>query len=368
MLKEFCQPQLIIKEIFQKQVWEDFLLRCDEKTFLDSWNWGEFQKKMGYGIWRFGVFENNDLISVALMIKITAKRGSFIFIPHGPNQKTKNKKQKTKILEVLLNKLKEIAKEEGCSFIRISPIWERNKENIKIFQDLGFRQAPIHMHPEASWKLDISESEEELLMNMRKTTRYLIKQAQKNKDLEVFQSQNIKDIEIFNELYQKVVQSRHFVPFSLDYLKQEFSVFQQDNQISMFFVKYKNPRRFATQNLDSSGIKGEIIASAFVLFWSNIGFYHHAALSPRYHKIPAAYLLQWEAIKEARKRGCVLYDFWGYVNPKDQPGHPWAGPTLFKMGFGGKAYNYVKTQDFILSSRYWFNYVIEIIRKKKRGL
>ncbi|GAI33015.1 unnamed protein product, partial [marine sediment metagenome] len=26
---------------------------------------------------------------------------------------------------------------------------------------------------------------------------------------------------------------------------------------------------------------------------------------------PASYLLQWEAIKEAKNRGCKLYNFWG---------------------------------------------------------
>ncbi len=358
-----------IKEITQKEVWEDFLMGCQAKTFLDSWNWGEFQKKMGFvsggKIWRLGVFDNNKLILVALAVKIVAKRGTFLLLPHNPVITDTGKIHRSDLCilyKILLEELKKIAKKESCSFIRISPIWERTDENIKVFKDLGFRKAPIHMHPEASWKLDISESEQELLMNMRKTTRYLIKQAQKNKDLEIFQSptfakamagkQDIKDIEIFNNLYQKVVKSQHFIPFSLDYLRNEFSVFQQDNQISLFFVKYK----------------GEIIASAFVLFWSNIGFYHHAALSPEYHKIPAAYLLQWEAIKEAKKRGCVLYDFWGYVNPKEQPKHPWAGPTLFKMGFGGKAYDYVKTQDLVLSPKYWLTYIIETTRKKKRGI
>jgi lipid II:glycine glycyltransferase (peptidoglycan interpeptide bridge formation enzyme) len=341
-----------VKEIENKDIWEDFLLDCEEKTFLSSWNWGEFNKMMKNKIWRLGIFEGNSLISVTLAIKTVAKRGTFLLVPHGPNIKIQNPKSKIQILELLLDELKKLAKEERADFIRISPIWEGSKENAEIFKKLGFKKAPIHVHPEASWKLDIKPSEEELLMNMRKTTRYLIKQAKKNQDIEIFQSQKIEDIEIFDKLYQAVVKTQHFVPFSLEYLKNEFLAFNSDNQISLFFGKYK----------------GEIIASAFVLFWSNIGFYHHAALLPKYHKIPIAYLLQWEAIKEAKKRGCNLYDFWGYVNPKENPKHPWAGPTLFKMGFGGKPYQYVKTQDFPLSKKYWLTYLVEKLRKTKRGL
>jgi len=160
------------------------------------------------------------------------------------------------------------------------------------------------------------------------------------------------DVDIFYQIHQEVVKVQKFTPFSLEYLKNEFSVFLPDDQVSLFFGKYQ----------------GKIIASAFVIFWSNIGFYHHAALLPQYHKIPVSYLLLWEAIKEAKKRGCKLYDFWGYVNPKENPKHPWAGPTLFKMGFGGRSYEYLKTQDLPLSKKYFLTYLFEKLRKTKRGL
>jgi len=332
-----------ITEIKEKSTWEGFLLGCEEKTFLQSWNWGEFQKAMGNKIWRLGVYNDGYPISIILVVKVRAKRGTFLLVPHGPVGEKES-------LNTLLEELKKIAKQENCSFIRISPIWKRNEENNKLFRKLGFKQGPIQAHPEASWKLDITPSEDKLLAKMRKTTRYLIRQAQKNNDIKVSQSQKIEDIKVFDKLYQEVVKTQHFVPFSLDYLKNEFSAFNSDNQISLFFGRYR----------------GEIIASALVIFWSGIGFYHHAALDPKYHKIPMAYLLQWEAIKEAKKRGCILYDFWGYVDPKLK--HPWAGPTLFKMGFGGQSHFYVETQDLPLSLKYWPTYIFEKLRKTKRGL
>ena len=52
---------------------------------------------------------------------------------------------------------------------------------------------------------------------MRKTTRYLIRQAQKNRDIEIFQSQRDEEIEVFNNLQQEVVKLHHFIPFSLKY-------------------------------------------------------------------------------------------------------------------------------------------------------
>ena len=361
-----------IKEIAQKEVWEGFLMECKEKTFLDSWNWGEFQRKMGNKIWRFGIYKKNEnLLALALVIKIKAKRGIFLFVPHGPvirtlprpvsgNSVESGSWQSQELLRFLVEKLKEIAKEENCSFVRISPILARNEENIKIFKNLGFREAPIHMHPELTWELDIRAPESELLMNMRKTTRYLIRQAQKNKDIEICQTQSIENIEKFNELYQETKNRHHFTPFSLEYLKNEFLIFQQDGQVSIFLGKYKN----------------ETVSSAIIIFWQGIAFYHHGASSSKYPKIPVSYLLQWEVIREARGRGCHTYNFWG-IAPLSSAGvgsqvinknHPWYGLTLFKIGFGGCKKEYLRTQDLVLSPRYWLNYIVEKIRKKKRGL
>jgi peptidoglycan pentaglycine glycine transferase (the first glycine) len=340
-----------LKKIIHQQEWEEFLAHCSQKTFLQSWNWGEFQQSLGNKIWRFGIY-NGELVAVALVIKHSARRGSFLLVPHGPVTKSQNLMTNAQSLHVLLEKLKELAKIEIVDFVRISPIWERGPENEKIFKDLGFRLRPLHTHPESSWKLNIGKSEDELLAGMRKTTRYLIKQAEKNKDLEIYQSFDEKDVELFNRLHLEVVKHQKFVPFSLEYFKKEFAAFSKDNQIALFMAKYQ----------------GNVIAASYGIFWSGMVFYHHAALLPEYKKIPAAYLLQWRAIQEAKKRGCKIYDFWGYSDPVKNPKHPYSGPTLFKMGFGGYKDEYVKTQDYIISQKYWLNYIIETMRRIKRGL
>jgi len=338
-----------IKEINNKDVWERFLLGYSEKTFLDSWNWGEFQKKQEEKIWRLGVYDNNQLISIALAIKVSARRGTFLFVPHGPvsEQGAKNNEQ---VLRVLINELKEIAKKEKAKFIRIAPICERNEKNKKIFKDLGFKNAPIHMHPELTWELVITSSEEDLLRGMRKTTRYLIKQAVNNKDIEIVKSRNIDDLKEFSNIYKKTADRHNFIPFPKDYLEKQFLCFNPDNQIVIYLGKYKR----------------KVISSAIMVYWQDIGFYHHGASLSNYN-VPVSYLTQWEAIKEAQARGCRKYNFWG-IAPNDNKNHPWAGLSLFKKGFGGYQKDYVVTQDLPLSSSYYLTYIIERIRKFRRRL
>lgn len=348
-----------IKKIEDKKIWEDFILGCRQKTFLQSWNWGEVASGMGNKILRLGFYDHQGLAGVSLVIQIKAKRGSFLFVPHGPIIRQQKKNDKERVLKILLEGLKKIAREEKASFIRIAPILERNEENNEIFKKLGFRAAPIHIHPELTWELDITPSEEELLKEMRKTTRYLIKKGLRNHEIEVMKSNDVRDIGKFNSLYQKTKKRQRFTPFSLTYLENEFRAFCSDNQISIFSGKYLN----------------ELAASGIFIFWQNIGFYHHGASSLEYPKIPVSYLIMWEAIKEAKERGCQKFNFWG-IAPATKFGihsaafkeHPWAGLSLFKMGFGGKTKEYVKTQDFILSKKYWPTFVVEKLRKIKRGL
>ncbi len=361
-----------VKEINNKEVWENFLLGCREKTFLDSWNWGEFQKKEGEKIWRLGIYNGEKLFALALVVKIKAKRGTFLFVPHGPNVNNQSPRNNNQALGTLLDELKIIAKKEKVSFIRIAPIWpariplpagsvaggEREEENTNIFKKLGFRKAPIHIHPEVTWELNLKLSEEELLMGMRKTARYLIRQAEKNTDIEIVKSRNIEDLEEFNKIYFLTAERHKFVPFSINYLQNEFSSFLPDDQILIFLGKYRE----------------EIVSSAIIVFWQNIGFYHQGASLSKYRKIPVSYLLQWEAIKEAKRRGCQTYNFWGIApNIKDKSDvreskHPWAGLSLFKMGFGGYRKEYIKTQDLLLSSRYYLTYIFEKLRRIKRRL
>ena len=341
-----------IKETIDKITWEDFCLNAKEKTFTHSYNWGIFNEKMGDKIWRMGVYENENLLAVFLIIKVVARRGKYLLLPMGPIIKEgENSKE---IIKAVLLRLKELAQLEKVDFLRIAPILIKNEENKKLFSDLGFDEAPMHVHPELTWELDLTISEEELLQNMRKTTRYLIRQGMKNSDLVIEKSTQKEDLQYFDDIYKITAERHNFTPFSMKYLENELSSFKEDNQVLILNGKYQ----------------GEVIASAMVIFWSGIAFYHQGASSQKYPKIPASYLIQWEAIKEGKARGCHTYNFWGVARDEDlnQKNHPWAGLTLFKKGFSGYAKEYVRTQDYKISFKYYLIRLFETLRKAKRNL
>jgi lipid II:glycine glycyltransferase (peptidoglycan interpeptide bridge formation enzyme) len=339
-----------IKEITNKSQWEKFVCSSAKSTFLQSWNWGEFNKNTGEKIWRLGVFNGEELLAVVLIIKVDARRGSFLFVPQGPIIRVSSIQYPvSSILNELFAFLKDLGKKEKVGFVRISPILENNEENLDIFKRAGFRNAPIHMmHPETTWVLDIAKSEDEIFRGMRKTHRNLIRRAAKE-GVEVKQSTDEKCLEVFYDIHMETVKRHKFVPFSYSYIKNEIDAFKNDNQIGIFSARYRGKK---------------IISSAIIVFYGDQAFYHHGASSSKYNKIPSSYLVLWEAIKEARRRGKKVFNFYGIV---DDPAHPWAGLSRFKKGFGGYKREFLHCQDLPLSKKYIITYLVEKARRIKRG-
>lgn len=341
-----------LREIENKNEWERFAVAAEPHTFLQSWNWGEFHRAMGDAIWRLGIYDGGELAAIALVIKVAARRGTFLFCPHGPlvHEAYAHHKQYGTVLKELVTHLRERAMRERCAFIRVSPIVFRAWENEALFKELGFRQAPMHMHAERMWLLDLAPDEKTLLKGMRKTTRYLIKKAQSD-DVEIVQKNDAAHVDAFSDIYRATAERQHFTAFSKKYLEKEFEAFREDHQTSIFLARYH----------------GEYVSGALIVFYGNAAFYHQGASLMKYPKVPAPHLLQWEAIQEAKRRGMRYYNFWG-ISPDNKPKHPWAGLSLFKKGFGGFSEEYMPAQDLVLKQSYWLTFMIEKSRKLRRKL
>ncbi len=360
--------------VTDRRAWEDFLARVRPPTFLQSWAWGETQAALGEEVIRLGVFAGEDLAGVAQAVTVTARRGKFLHLPHGPVLKISN----TQILNpnaaftTLLNGLLDEARRLGCAFLRVSPIQEDTAEHRAWYQALGFRPAPIHLHAERLWILDLRPSEADLLAGMRKTTRNLIRRAERE-GVTVRFLDPTGDLTPFFRLYQETAARERFVPFS------QFAI---EAEIATFTVLRKtvNHGVLPAERGDHLLIgvaehHGEPLAAAIVPMTSWSAFYHHGASSRRRPDVPAAYALQWALIREAKRRGCTEYNSWGIApggnkqeagGRRDSPAHPWAGLTTFKTGFGGREVPLVPTEDLPLSWRYLPAYLVDTVRRVRR--
>ena len=71
------------------------------------------------------------------------------------------------------------------------------------------------------------------------------------------------------------------------------------------------------------------LAQAFVIFYGREADYHYGVSTEEARKYPGAYLIQWEAIREAKRGEWKDTIFWG-VAPEGAKDHRFSGVSLFK--------------------------------------
>ena len=342
----------ILKEILEKnwwkKTWNDFILNNDFEfySFLSSWEWTEFQEKSWKEVLKFWIYdEKNQLVWILPLIVNKAKRWTYLFSPHTPL--IKKWVDFFEVLEKISDQLKKIWKEKNANFIRFNSPVKNLKENKKSFEKLWFINAPMHEHAEDTHLLDLTLTEEELFQNIRKKDRYYVNRAIKEW-VEVIKWNIEEHKKILADLHLKHSKKVGYHPFSKKFINYLYEVFWENiNTISARF------------NWEVESILMTI------KFWKTC-VYYIATSDIKSPKFSPNYLCQWEAIKQAKEDWCEIYNFW-WVSPDDNPKHPIAWVTKFKRKFWWFDYSLLHAQDLVLNKKYWFNWIIESLRRLKRG-
>ncbi|MDO8451597.1 MAG: peptidoglycan bridge formation glycyltransferase FemA/FemB family protein [bacterium] len=332
-----------IEPITSEKIWETFISTYSAVSLFQSWPWGLVEEKAGNRVWRLGVYQGKELVGVALVVRVSAKRGSFLHVRHGPVFS----RERPEFLRSLFQYLEELARNEHVWFIRISPLLvKRDLLTPHFFRDFSLIPSEIHaMNAELCWVLDLGPDEETLLSGMRKTTRYEIKKAQKL-GVKVTVTSDSDELQEFFKLYKITSMRHHFVGHTG--ILPEFQVFSSRDQAVLLLGEHE----------------GQVLASAIVLFYGGQAIYHHGASVK--NTVGASYLVQWRAIQEAKRRGMNVYNFWG-IAPDDKLRHPWRGITLFKKGFGGREIEYIHAHDLPVSPLYAIPRAVEWFRRVRKG-
>ena len=282
----------------------------------------------------------------ALMIVRNAKRGRYLEIPCGPLTDWSSKKS----VNAVFDEIKKVGKDEKCVFVRIRPQLENSEKNLKLLSDLGLKKSPMHLAAEHTVMLDLKKSEDELLADMRRQTRYEVRRAERF-GITVEKSDSEEIFKEFHKIQAATAKRQGFVPPNLKTLLAEKEAFKGNIVIYVAKTEDKKP-----------------IAYGMVIKGGKEGDYYEAASTDLNRKLPGAYALLWQAMKDLKAEGYERFNLWG-IAPPNQPNHRYAGVTTFKTGFGGEVIEYVPAHDLILSKvGYLKDYVVEAIRKKKRHL
>lgn len=319
--------------------WEKLVAENPASGFPQSFMWADFKNMMGWKTYKIGLLEDKQLVGGAIIQKFSySKTKNFLYIPEGPILPYGEKKAEEMFHKLMgeIDKIADFKGEQLTTHLRIDP---RLTETPDYFSK--FMKAPLNMEPRNTLMIDLTLSKEELLKQMKPKGRYNIKVAERsNVEIEIDNSQT--GINNLLSLYRQTAQRNEFEGKSESYFKHLIPHVEKNGCGEVF----------------TAFIEGEPIASVLVIFYGDRATYFYGGSSDKHKEKMAPYLLHWEVMKYAKKKGFKEYDLWG-ISPEGDKEHMWYGLTQFKKKLGGNPLQFIGSYDHMYNQKSYQEFLKE---------
>lgn len=303
---------------------------------LQSWEWGQFREKTGVKVIRPGIFDTpqgpgrTKLIGAYQLTIHPVPHTSYTvgYMPKGP-------RPDEKMLEVL----ESIGEKENTIFFKLEP--NITSDQKLTTNDQRLIPSPRPLFTKYTFHIDLRESEEELMAQMKEKTRYNVRLAQKY-GVEVHEDNSPEAFETYLRLMRETTRRQNFYAHTEGYHRLMWQTLQPSGIAHLLVASYQK----------------EILATWILFSFNQVLYYPYGASTGKYREVMASNLMMWEAIKFGQKLDCQTFDLWGALGPSPDPLDPWYGFHRFKQGYGGKLVEFVGTYDFVLKPQVYKIYNI----------
>jgi peptidoglycan pentaglycine glycine transferase (the first glycine) len=302
--------------------WDSFITQHPNAHVLQTAAWGELKSKFG---WEAVRLISGDC-GAQILFKTLPGGLKVGYVPKGPVGHSCE----------IYDEIDLVSKEYRAIFSKIEPDhWEPEEIALLARDHKSKNSRPIQ--PQRTVVISLEGSDDDLLGRMKQKTRYNIRLAEK-KGIEIESS---GDIRKFHEITKITGQRDQFGVHSLSYYQTLFDLFHPLGNVELLFARFE----------------GKTIAGVIVFSHGERAWYMYGASTDEERNRMPTYLLQWEAMKWAKGRGCKQYDLWGIPDldeenleleflKKNSHTGLW-GVYRFKRGFGGEILRSVGAWDRI---------------------
>lgn len=293
--------------------WNQFIID-HQGSFLQSWEWGEFQKAYGRPVERLRI----GTTAAQIVVHTLPAGRTYLFSPYGPLGSSSE--DALQVLDAIQN----LATKHKAIF------WRYERCN-SIYNG----RVTSEIHPEYTALVRLSDSET-MLNAMKPKWRYNIRLAER-KSVQIRSSIAVQDMDAAFDLLSATAKRQGIHIHAKSYYQLMLDTLGPSGMAKLYLAEYE----------------GKVIAANIMIGFGDTMTYVHGGTDNEYRQLMAPHLLQWQAMQDAQQAGFTTYDFFG-VAPPDQPDHAWAGITRFKMGFGATLQQYDGTYEIPLNT-IWYN-------------
>ena len=290
--------------------WNRFLQKHPNAHLLQTGEWGEL--KSGFGWEPVRIVNGEEGVQILFRKLPLGFTIGYIPRPVISNQS---------ISEQFWEEIDEMCRRHRAIFLKLEP----DSWNFEFTLYLpSFILSKHNIQPPRTMIINLSGNEEEILARMKQKTRYNIRLAMK-KGVTV---RAWDDVESFHKMMLVTGDRDRFGVHSLEYYRCAYELFHPTGMCELLVAEYE----------------GRPLAALMVLARGRRAWYFYGASTDEERNRMPAYLLQWEAVKWAKARGCEEYDLWGVpdedeatleANFENRQDGLW-GVYRFKRGFGGE--------------------------------
>lgn len=307
--------------------WTQHLQSHPDVHLLQTGEWGELKSNFGWEPVRL----INGGMRVQILFRKLPLRFTIGYIPKG------------NIEPSLWPEIDSVCKQKNAIFIKLEPdAWD----DPPLSQGEGrVRVSPHNIQPPRTIIVNIRGSEEDILARMKQKTRYNIRLAEK-KGVTV---RTWDDIESFHKMMLVTGDRDRFGIHSLEYYRCAYELFYPRGMCELLVAEYEDKPLAALMGF-ARGLRA----------W----YFYGASTNEERNRMPT-YLLQWEAMKWAKGRGCEEYDLWGVpdeeeatleANFEKRQDGLW-GVYRFKRGFGGELKRAAQAMDRVYNPLLYWMYL-----------
>ena len=311
--------------------WNQFLLQYPNAHLLQTGEWGELKSAFG---WKPVRIVNGDF-GVQILFRKLPLGFTVGYIPKAVNSEQLPSDQ-------FWQEIDSVCRRQRAVFYKLEPdSWDQQF----IIPHSAFRISKHNIQPPRTIIIDIRGSEDEILAKMKQKARYNIRLAEK-KGVTV---RAWDDIEAFHKMMLVTGGRDEFGIHSLEYYKRAYELLQPKGLGEILVAEYE----------------GKPLAALFVARNGHRAYYLYGASTDEERNRMPTYLLQSEAMKWAKARGCEEYDLWGVPDEDEemletdfQTRHDglW-GIYRFKRGFGGELKRAAQALDRVYNPLLYWAYL-----------
>lgn len=317
-----------------KSLWNNFVREHYPPVgaFMQTWEWGEFQKSLGRQIDRYFVNDHKKKLAAFTLVHHKLPFGfCYGYTPRGPviSKDIRDKKKIQQIFECIKTCVEDY--HSNFMFLRLEPPIESLDIDLKKY---NFHRTSSYVQPRYNHTVLLDKEESEILAGFHSSTRSNIKRAEKRGvTTDMKESVGKKDYDLFFEMVEDTMQrngGKNIYP-DLSYFNSLLGSLsplgkaQNTEELSMgIFFGYQNEKPGAMH---------------FVLFFGDTATYLFGASYSHALNSKVSTYLHFAAMKEAKRRGYKFYDLGGVDEVR------WPTLTSFKRQFKGKEWNYMGNID-----------------------